>query len=84
MLKCVRLTGIFTHSCSVFLGEGGHGWQGALTDGESVKDPMMNTHRLVFPKHAVGTQLGEPDIEEIMALCLQGGRKERKQQTRIQ
>lgn len=72
MLKCVRLTGIFTHCCSVFLGERCHGWQGALTDGESVKDPMMNTHRLVFPEHTVGTQLGEPDIEEIMALCLAG------------
>lgn len=77
MLKCVRLTGIFAYSCSVFLGERGHGWQGALTDGESMKDPMMNTHRLVFSKHTVGTQLGEPDIEEIMALCLTG-RKERE------
>lgn len=36
-----------------------------------MKDAMMDTHRLVFPKYTMSTQLGQPDIEEIMALCLE-------------
>lgn len=35
-------------------------------------DAMMNTHGLVFLKHTMGTKLGQPDVEEVMALCLTG------------
>lgn len=64
--------GIYTDRCSVFLGKRGHCWQGARAHRESVEDAMMNTHRLIFPEHAMGTQLGQPDVEDVMALCLTG------------
>lgn len=60
---------------SVLLGKSSHGRQGAVARGESVKDSALDTHRLVFPKYAMGTQLGQPDVEDIVALCLTG-RKE--------
>lgn len=42
----------------------------------------MNTHGLIFLKHTVGTQLGQPDVEDLMTLCLTGKRlKEMAQKT---
>lgn len=41
----------------------------------------MNTHGLVFLKHTMGTQLGQPDVEDVMALCLTGRRGEREKMT---
>lgn len=82
IIKCVTLTlatWVFTDRCSVLLGESGHGWQGARAQGKSVKHATMNTQCLVFPKHTMGTQLGQPDVEELVVLCLTG-RWERKQQ----
>ena len=31
---------------------------------------MMDAHRLVLPEHTMCTQLRQPDVEEVMALCL--------------
>lgn len=30
----------------------------------------MDSHCLIFPIYTMGTQLGQPDVEDIMALCL--------------
>ncbi len=64
--------GIFTDHCSVSLREGGHGRQVARAQGQSMKYTVMNTHCLVLPKYAVGTQFRQPDVEDVMALCLTG------------
>lgn len=36
-----------------------------------MKDAPMDTHRLIFPKYTMSTQLGQPDVEDVMALCLE-------------
>lgn len=43
-----------------------------------MKDAMVDAHRLVLPKYTVGTQLGQPDVEDVMALCLTWRKGERK------
>lgn len=67
-----------TDRCSVFLGKSGHSWQGARSQGQSMTDAMVNTHGLIFLKHTMGTKLGQPDVEDVMALCLTGSRGERE------
>lgn len=59
---------LYTHHCVVFLSNR----QGAWCQGQSIKDAMMNTHRLILLKHTVGNQLGQPDVEQVVALCLNG------------
>lgn len=38
----------------------------------------MNAQGFVFLEHAVGAQLGQPDVENLLALCLPGRKTERK------
>lgn len=43
-----------------------------------MKHPMMNTHGLVFTKNPMGTEFGEPDVEDVRTLGLGRGRRRRK------
>lgn len=64
-----------TDRCSVLMGETGHRRQSALAPGERVEDAAVDAHRLVLPIYAMGAQLGEPDVEEVVALCLAWGER---------
>lgn len=43
-----------------------------------MKDTTMDTHRLIFPEYTMCTQLCQPDVENVMALCLMREKKENK------
>lgn len=76
---------ISTDRSSVSLGYSSHSWQGVGRHGQCMKDAMMNTHGFIFPKHTVCTQLGQPDVEDVMALCLrkEGRARQREQENKI-
>lgn len=67
-----------TDRSSVSLGYGGHRWQRVGSQRQRVEDAVMNAHGFVFLEHAVGAELGQPDVENLLALCLTGRRTERK------
>lgn len=48
----------------------GHGRQRARGHGQSMEDAALDAHGLVLPEDAVGAQLGQPDVEQVVALCL--------------
>ena len=55
------------------VGKAGHGGQVPLAQGEGVQDPTVDTQCLVLLEDAVGAQLGQPDVEQLVALGLPEG-----------
>ena len=53
--------------------QAGHGGQVPLALGEGVQDPAVDAHGLVLLEDAVSAQLGQPDVEELVALGLTEG-----------
>lgn len=68
---------------SVPLGEGGHSWQGVGRQRQGVEDAVMNAHGFVFPKDAVGAQLGQPYVENLLALCLESRKRETQSKKKL-
>ncbi len=70
------------HHHSVSLCKTCHGRQSAAGYcREGFKDPVVQVYSLVFLEMPMGSQFGQPDVEDIVTLCLEGEDKSTHPQT---